>query len=42
MFAAVGAAMLLVYKIEVRRASVLWSGQFYTNRFVDNALREFG
>jgi hypothetical protein len=36
-----GAAMLLVYKIEVRRASVLWSGKAYTNLFVENALREF-
>jgi len=34
--------MLLVYEIEVRRASVWWSGQFYTSRFVNNALREFG
>lgn len=39
MFEAAGAVMRLVYKIEVRRASVLWSGPFYT--FVDNALRKF-
>jgi len=42
MFVAVGAAMLLVYKIEVGRAPVLRSSQTYTNRFLENALREFG
>ncbi len=42
MFVPVGAAMLLVYKIEVGRAPVSWSGQACTNRFVENALREFG
>jgi hypothetical protein len=41
MFVPVGAAMLLVYKIEVRRAPVLRSGQTCTNRFLENALREF-
>jgi hypothetical protein len=40
MFVPMGAAMLLVRKIEVRRASVLWSGQTYTNLFFENALRE--
>ena len=41
MFVPVGAAILLVYKIEMPRAPVLRSGQTYTNRFLENALREF-
>jgi hypothetical protein len=34
-------ALLLVHNTAVRRASVFWSGQTYTNRFVENALQEY-
>ena len=41
MLALTGIALLLVHNTAVRRASVLWSGQTFTNRFVANALQEF-
>jgi len=36
-----GTALLLVPKNAVRHAPMLWSGQTCTNRFVENALREY-